>query len=47
VETGQPQQLLGLLVLVAASLALLVYVILRMAGVHVRRHGGRAHHRPR
>jgi hypothetical protein len=37
VETAQTDGLLGLTIIVAASLAVLVYVFLRMAGVIGRR----------
>jgi len=40
-ETAQPEGLLGLMIIVAASLVVLVYVFLRMAGVgrNAHRHG--------
>jgi hypothetical protein len=42
-EAAQPEGLLGLLIAVATSLIVLVFVFLRMVGVFRRRDG--AHHR--
>jgi hypothetical protein len=38
-ETAQPEGLLGVTILVAISLVVVVYVVLRMAGVIGRDHG--------
>jgi len=42
-ETAQPEGLLGLTIIVATSLVVLVYVLLRMAGVLGHRHGDHQH----
>jgi len=42
-EIAQPQGLLGLLIMIATSLVVLVYVFLRMVGVLGHRHDDHQH----